>query len=242
MRERNRDGSRIMKIKRSWLISLAVAAACIVVIFSAFMALRGRDTMTIDEPVHTYVNGARMEWNDGVMLIHKDDMTTLKASGSKSNWEIYPLISEDDTTITLQKSCSWNRISDEAIYRLDYFTTISKDEQGIVLKRRGKENRDISGFVYDNSNTYIFLEPVTLTWGEEIMDVEPMTIVQVSYRSDIHIFGPGVEPRFENISTDEVMAEFSDGKKVNLAVDRYYMVNGSWRLLFLPLELLPDMD
>ena len=198
--------------------------------------------MKIDEPVYTSVNGARMEWNDGVTLVHKDDATTLKGSGAEGNWETYPLISQDDTAVKLQKTCSWNRTSDEAIYRLDYFTVVAKDGQGIVLKRRGKENRDISGFIYDNNNTYMFLEPVTLSWGEKSLELEPMTIVQVSYRTDIHIFGPGVEPVFEDISTDEVTAQFSDGKQVNLATDRLYMVNGSWRLLFLPLELLPEME
>lgn len=57
----------------------------------------------------------------------------------------------------------------------------------------------------------------------------------------LELYGPGIEPVAEEIGTEEVVAEFEDGRKVNLSTDRYYMRNGVWRLLFLPLEGLSEM-
>lgn len=240
-RGRSRGKSSKLKSKKSWLISLAAAAAAVLVIVSAMAALRGRDTLTIKEPAYLCINGTRTDLGAGATLYHKDDSTTIRFSGKKYSLETTPVITADESSIIMQRSSSWNRIDDDCIYRLDYFTTISRDEEGILIKRRQKESRDISGFIYDNSDTYVFLEPVTLSYNDQVRELEPMTIVQVAYMDRIQIFGPGVETVFETVTSEAVTAEFSNKKRVNLATDRCYAVNGAWRLLFMPLEALPEM-
>ncbi len=236
-RGRSRGRSAKRKNRKPWLISLAA----VLVIVSAVAALRGRDTLTIKEPAYLCINGTRTELEAGATLYHKGDSTTIRFAGKKFDLETAPVITADESSIFMQRSCSLNRVDDDCIYRLDYFTQISRDEEGILIKRRNKESRDISGFLYDNSDTYVFLEPVTLSYNEEVIELEPMTIVQVSYMDRIQIFGPGVEPVFETVTSEAVTAEFSNKKRVNLATDRCYAVNGAWRLLFMPLEALPEM-
>lgn len=240
MREHGR--SRKKNRKKSWLISCAAAAAAAVVIVSAVAALRGRDTLRIDGPVYTYINGMRFEWENGVRLQHDRDATTLRAPKETQRIETFPLISKEDGSIIMQKSGTWNRTADEWFYRVDYFTTISHDEEGIVIRRGEKESRDISGFLYDNADTYIFLQPVELTYNGQTVHVEPMTIVQVQYRGSIQIFGPGLEPVFDYLAQEEVRAEFADGKRVNLATDTFFKKNGEWRLLFMPLDALKTIE
>ena len=236
-RGRSRGRSAKRKNRKPWLISLAA----VLVIVSAVAALRGRDTLTIKEPAYLCINGTRTELEAGATLYHKGDSTTIRFAGKKFDLETAPVITADESSIFMQRSCSLNRVDDDCIYRLDYFTQISRDEEGILIKRRNKESRDISGFLYDNSDTYVFLEPVTLSYNEEVIELEPMTIVQVSYMDRIQIFGPGVEPVFETVTSEAVTAEFSNKKRVNRATDRCYAVNGAWRLLFMPLEALPEM-
>lgn len=236
-RGRSRGRSAKRKNRKPWLISLAA----VLVIVSAVAALRGRDTLTIKEPAYLCINGTRTELEAGATLYHKGDSTTIRFAGKKFDLETAPVITADESSIFMQRSCSLNRVDDDCIYRLDYFTQISRDAEGILIKRRNKESRDISGFLYDNSDTYVFLEPVTLSYNEEAIELEPMTIVQVSYMDRIQIFGPGVEPVFETVTSEAVTAEFSNKKRVNLATDRCYAVNGAWRLLFMPLEALPEM-
>ncbi len=226
---------------KPFIISAAVVFAAMAVIISAVMALRGRDSLDLEEAVYIYINGDKVDWPEGVRLIHRDDVTMLEDNENRQNLERYPLIRAEDGTIILQRSCSWNRTDDDKMYRMDYFGTVSRDESGILLSRRGKESRDISGFLYDNGDTYIFLEPATLSWGEKAVDIKAMTIVQVVYMDNIQIYGPNMEPYFERLEVDEVTAEFSSGKRLNLATDRYYQPNGSWRLLFLPLEALKEL-
>lgn len=245
MKEQGRGRSRGRGAKRKnrkpWLISLAAAAAAVLVIVSAVAALRGRDTLTIKEPAYLCINGIRTELEAGATLYHKGDSTTIRLGKKKYDLETAPVITADESSIFMQRSCSLNRVDDDCVYRLDYFTRISRDAEGILIKRRNKETRDISGFLYDNSDTYVFLEPVTLSYNDKTVELTPMTIVQVAYMEQIQIFGPGVETVFETVTSEAVTAEFSNKKRVNLATDRCYAVNGAWRLLFMPLEALPEM-
>ncbi|MCI9142827.1 MAG: hypothetical protein HFH87_09425 [Lachnospiraceae bacterium] len=226
---------------RPILISAAVAAAAAIVIICAIAALLGRDRMAVEEPVYTVINGEKMEWPEGATLIRRKGETFLKSGRYEQDFQRYPLITEQDGKIILQKSCSLNRTSENMITRLDYFTVVSRDGEGVLVSRRDRQTRDVDGFIFDNEDTYIFLENAILSWGEERIPIEPLTIVQVSYMEYLQIFGPGITPRFEWLATDTVTAEFENGKRLNLATDRFYDKNSSCRLLFLPLEALPEM-
>lgn len=226
---------------RTVLVPAAVIAGAVVMIVSAVAALKGRDALKIDQAVYTCVNGMKLSLGEKVKLTRKDGTTYLKSGRKKENLQSFPLITEEDGSIILQKSCSWTTTSNDEFYRVDYFTAVTKEDDGIVMRRRGKEVRETSGFLYDNDDTYLFLEEALLQLGDRQIYIAPMTVVQVDYLSHIQMFGPGVEPFFEYLDQNNVVAEFGNGKKVDLAIDRYYMENGSWRLLFMPLDILKEM-
>lgn len=224
--------------KRSVLIPAIAAAACAVVVFCAVAALKGRDSMELAEPFYTSVNGMRMEWESG-RLVRDDGVTYIRQGRQRQSFEEYPLIKADESEIILQRSCSLYRTTDDMFYRVDYFTRAERGENGVILRRRGKELEVAEGFLYDNEDTYLFLENAELSYGEESLAIGPMTVVQVSYMGHIQIFGPGLTPQFSYLTNEEpVTAQFEGGKKVNLTTDRFYMQNGTWRLLFFPLDKL----
>lgn len=226
---------------RTVLIPAAALAGAVVVIVSAVAALKSRDALTIDQGVYTCINGIKISLGEKVKLTRKDGTTYLKSGGKKENLQSFPLVTEEEKSIILQKSCSWNTTSDDGYFRVDYFTVVTKEEDGIVMRRRGKEVREPSGFLYDNDDTYLFLEEAMMQLGDRQIYIAPMTVVQVDYLSHIQMFGPDVEPFFEYLDENNVVVEFKDGKRVDLAIDRYYMKNGSWRLLFMPLDILKEM-
>lgn len=228
--------------KKPVLVSFAAAVTAVIAIVSAVTALRGRDTYKTDQSVYTCINGAVFQWEQGANLLHTKEGTTLREGKDRQKIERYPLIGTEDGSIIMQRSGSWNRTEDESFLRVDYFTVISRDEQGVVIRRDKKERRDISGFIYDNEDTYIFLEPVTLSYNQQTVELEPLTIVQANYMGSIQIFGPHMEPLFEYLTEEEVRAQFADGKRVNLATDTYFKKNGEWRLLFMPLEALQSIE
>ena len=223
------------------LIPAAVLAGAVIVIISAVAALRGRDTLQIGQEAYTCINGVKISLGEGLRLTRKDGVTYLGSGRKKEDIQNFPLVTEEDGSIILQKSCSWTTTSDDKFYRVDYFTTVSKEDDSIVMRRRGREVREPSGFLYDNDDTYIFLEEALVQLGDRQIYIAPMTVVQVDYLSHIQMFGPDMEPFFEYLDQNNVVAEFGNGKKVDLAIDRYYMENGSWRLLFMPLDILKEM-
>lgn len=223
------------------MISLAVLAAAVIVIVSALTALRARDTLRVDQPVYTYIGKGRIEWPEGVRLIRRKGVTYIKSGGEKRDLQFCPLVTGDGASIIMQKSCSYNRTADDQFFRTDYFTSVSRDGEELVLRRKGTEVRGLSGFLYDNDDTYVFLESGVLELGGEEIRITPMTVVQADYLSSILIFGPGREPFFERLDQDNLMVRLASGRSVDVATDRYYEENGTWRLLFLSLDALPDM-
>lgn len=246
MKKQKKSGDEMKRnnvgVKKTILISAAAAAATIVVVFCAVAALRHRDSLKPGAVSYFYVNGIKTAWSEHMKLTRKDGVTLINDGGQIADFQDFPLVLEGEDAIILQRSSSYNRIADERIFRLDYFTKIIRGEDGITVSYKNKKVKTDGGFIYDNKDTYIFLEPVVLTWGENSIEVEPMTIIQVTYMDYLEIYGPGVEARAEAVLSDDVTVEFSDGKKANLSTDRYYMQNGVWRLLFLPLEGLREME
>lgn len=224
---------------RSILMSLIVVLSAVLVILLAYVALGKRDTLIIKDPVYIVVNGTKIYYENGVELKHNDEGTILNYDGHKANVEDKVLMDEEKGYIILQRSGTVNRTDTDGIYRADYYTCVAKDENGdVCLKRRNKKSTDVSGVVYDNKDTYIFLEEATLKYADKTVEIKPMTVVEVSYLSHIQIYSLGNEPEFEYLESEIVMATFADGKRVNLATDRFYQKDGTWRLMHLPLDVL----
>ncbi len=226
--------------KKRLIISAAAVTATIAVIISALTALRERDSIRIGEPVYSYMKGLKMEWTDGVKLVREDGTTYMRTGGKKQELQDCPLLTEDGCII-LQKSCSFNKTEGD-FYRVDYFTKIGQDIEGVYFTRRNQLTRNVSGFLYDNDDTYIFLEKARLHLdGERTIEIAPLSVVQVEYMFSIQIFGPGVETVYEMQMMPEMYAEFEGGQKVDLATDCYYDKTGKWRLLYLPLDALGEI-
>lgn len=232
--------------KKALLIPAALIIAAAIVILCAFLALRARDSLQIEGPVRTCMGGETIVWKNGVRLVRRDDETILEADGESQRLESYPLMKKDGT-IVLQRTCSWNRTDGNGIYRADYFTELRAEGDKIVMEKRGKRAEAADGFLYDNRDTYIFLEPATLYIGGEDgekLELSPLTVVQVSSNFYyLQIFGPDREAVFrDDLATDEIVAVFGNKKRINLAIDHYYMENGAWRLLFITLDALKGIE
>jgi len=238
---RRQSGKRARKKSRrphlSWKLSIAAVLAAAVVIVSAVTALRGRDRLAVEESVYTCMGGQTFTWPDGVELLHGDGRTVLRCDDRKEQIDNYPLVAEDGSLI-IQRDMSLTRTDNSHFYRVDYFTRVCPGENGAILKKGGREVTVSSGFLYDNEDTYIFLEPATLTFDDRTVELGAFTVVQVRYRQAIQIYGPGAETVFVYLDGEEVRAVFENGKKVDLATDTFFEKNGEWRLLFMPLEAL----
>ena len=222
------------------LLSGAALAAAIIAISGAVIALRGRETMDIMDTVYTVINGEKITLSGGIRLVHKDGKTTVRHVGTKYDLEDAVLVDEDINGYIFESDLSINRTDSLELRRTDHFSKLVKDAGGIKLTYRNKENTELTGFLYDNKDTYIFLEPAELNIEDRKIEIGPMTAVEVSYQQYVQIYGPGIEPEFIEYTGASAEAFFAAGKKINLSTDRYYQKNGEWRLLFLPLESLKD--
>ena len=99
----------------------------------------------------------------------------------------------------------------------------------------------MSGVYYDNADCYIFLESATLTWGDYDINIKAGSIVECVYMDHLIIYGLNQKIQYYDTSSNmNIMAEFKNGKRVNIATDRFYQQNGNWRLLYMPLDCLKE--
>lgn len=219
-------------------VSIGVILAAVLVLVLSFAVLKGRQKLTVKEPVYIVINGEKSPFKSGVKLENKDGSTILRDGKNAYAVDEFPILYENRDAVLFQTNGSWNRVDTDEIFRFDCFTEVEKKEDGLYIQKGNKKAIADSGFLYDNRDTYLLLEPATLSLNGEEIELQEMTVIHCKYLEYISIYGPDMKPTFEELTKDQVLLTFSNGKSVNVSSDRYYQANGTWRLLFLPLDVL----
>lgn len=229
--------------KRAKVIACIVTVLLVTAVACVVATVLTTETLTIDEPCYISMTGSMMEW-DSVFLAHEGDRTRARVNDDKKWQDLdrFPVVIPDKRTIALQRSMIWNERSSDRIHRIDYFGKILNEASGITLMRGKGYATGADGFLYDGEDTYIFLEDVTLSINGESLDIPKCTVVQVSYGNSINIYGTDIEPYYDYLGEEDVMAVFESGERLNLSTDKLFMAQGVWRLLFMPMDQLQPIE
>jgi hypothetical protein len=129
--------------------------------------------------------------------------------------------------------------------RVEYFSTVTETDAGEYTVRAGKEETMMdSGFLFDGRDTYIFLEPADIVWGDganEQIHIEAMSYMVVIYNVRIEVYPRDAE---EGMLLDTDMARVMahmDGYSIDLSKDILYW-NGQEMLLFTNPAVLNSLE
>lgn len=97
-------------------------------------------------------------------------------------------------------------------------------------------------FLYDGRDTYLFFEPVTISWDESFIELKPFSYITVKYNQYMEVFNRETED-FSTIETGtcKVTTKMKCGAIINLSSDIISRENGQEQMLFLQPNLLEDL-
>ncbi|MCC8059877.1 MAG: hypothetical protein LIO81_03410 [Clostridiales bacterium] len=225
---------------------LAIVLVPVVIVIMVTFVYKEAKTTRVDGGLYTYIGEVKREYEGASTLrLGEDGETTIKYGDVVSALDSRPLYQGDDNHILLPVKYIWANpeVSRVKMFRLETFSTVTREGASITLTDGELEKQNASGFLYDGRDTYIFLEQMTIQYGEESVDVPPLSFAVVDYDSVMNLYvRDSKEARIVDISGKEVNAVFSGGASIAMDTDRLRLSSGAKLLLIADPSLLNRME
>lgn len=126
-------------------------------------------------------------------------------------------------------------------YRVGYFTTFTYEDDLLLAKKEGKSALADRAFLFDGSNTYVFLEPMKLMLKDRNIDLGRFSEVLAVQNNVIEIYNT-LTGEYELVETGigDMLARSESGYTINLGTDTVLCGDKQYMLAVQP-ELLPDL-
>ena len=170
-------------------IVLCVAIVAGIVYFANII-----NTFSITDPIYRYDTGARLDYT-GRTAFERDEETGEVAlknggrTGTLGSMPIYFVDNENKILLPEQMAVVFPDVRKHG--RSGYNMVVEKDENGSYIATVRGDAVDITNsFLYDGNNTYVFLEPMTISIGLEEIDVPAYSCAYVYYNLRVEIISP----------------------------------------------------
>ncbi|MDO4438752.1 MAG: hypothetical protein Q4B86_04820 [Eubacteriales bacterium] len=173
--------------KRQLKISVSVIAALLIAALSAAFFINKKDTINIKEPVFISTMGQKQSYRQGCKLkYNKDDMKTeLIAEDRSFSLNSIPVYYENKEALVLSAPMIFSNYSADMVKKVNHFAIIKKEGDICSISTDGRKYKEVgNSWLHDGGDVYLFLEPVTVSWGEN----ENMKSLRLSPLSYIAVF------------------------------------------------------
>lgn len=228
-------------INRRRLTAAAVLAALALLVAAALAFYTGTVTRTVKSGLALYELGQRTDYPGPSRLRRKEGRTVLTSGGAASDLDSAPLYYAGEERLLLPETMLAVP-SQDRLGKLEYFTELSAGETGYAAVRGPARTELPGGFLYDGRDRYLFLEAVTVRWGEKAVELAPLSWVQVRYNRRVEYYDRAADVcRVEETGKCTVTADAA-GYSVDLGADLLTWADGRQLLLFQEPELLPALS
>lgn len=223
------------------LMTGGLIAVFAVIVILVLVFQKKVDSMRVSGGLFNYFGERLMEYPGTCTLKYSDDRVTLKDSNGTHDMDSTPLYKEDGS-ILLPYAYVWDDFANTHLSRLEHFSTVSQEGGSIVLRDGSLKTEDAKGFLHDGIDTYIFLEHVTITAGDETAELPPMSYVVARYGNTLQYYSPATG-KSTVIQTGEgdMTATFASGDVLNMGTDTLDCADGTWQLMVVRPQALERM-
>lgn len=177
-KEARRSGLKL----RPGLITGWVVAALIVAASALVLYIINKDSLVLREPVMVSLLGEQQAYTGKTTLFY-DDKTgevTLKNENRSLLLSGAPVYCTESGSLVLSRKMAYSNYRTGLFGRVNHFAKISyKDDMASIYTGKGSGRQLKDGYLFDGKNTYLFLEPVTVSWGEERISLSPLSAITV---------------------------------------------------------------
>ena len=225
--------------RRDWAVFVLLLAAVASAVLFANLSMKIRNTYKEKEALYSVYMGLKEPYGaPSVFTVDEDGDTILENSQTTVDVTGDVLYYEGQDRLLWPVTGVWYDMESTICGRVDRFATVEAGQGSCTLKpRKGKES-SLKGVLYDNSDTYVFLEAMSLQYNEKQMTLLALSMVKVGASGALEAYPYGSdEGVFEELTTD-AYAVFGNGARINLGMDTMYYFNGSLRLMYISLDAI----
>ncbi len=230
---KNSKKSRAVK-PAEYVIMIAAAVAVIVVAVVVARMFRDESTsFSTDASLYQYYGFEKQEYTgESRIAVDEDGILTLTNGETQTQLDGTPLYYSNQSRMILLCDMVYMPTSGAPAYVYLLGEAFMRNESAYIVNSGGEIAVD-GGFLYNGKDLYVFLEPVTLTIGDETVELSALSYAFVQYNRDAQYFDRESATDFSATTGEgmNVTAEFADGRKIDLNTDTLYDAEGNWQLL-----------
>lgn len=218
---------------------IVVLAALLIVQFAQMAG-----NYTIEGTAYRYYAGQQIQLSDGTKLSRNaEGQTIMKGGQLEGEMTSLPVYYEDRQTVVLPYPMVYYESGNVVGVRADCFTELDYLDNGAVTAVLGNRQESlVRGFMYDGEDTYLFLEPVTLSFNGYRIELGAMSYIIADYQNDIMVYNRADGTMTMEPSTGAVTAQAVSGDyTVSLLEDSLTLQDGTKVLLFTQPDLLDGL-
>lgn len=226
-----------VNLKKIGIISLAALILGVAIGIYFFIKV---DTLKFEDTGFYPINGVEYPVAKGDKAVCKDGEVSIERKGESEiiPSEDLPFYYKDRNKICLMADMAYYKPDQQdsvQIRKLNYFTEIETSADTLLLSRGGKAESDEGGFLFNGTDTYIFLEETDLRFAGKKISLESLSYAVVCPNSWIMVYNAG-DGKFRYEALYGNANAYTKGKnkyEVNLAAELLnynegeYMLNAS---------------
>jgi hypothetical protein len=180
--------------KPLFIVALVVGVLAVTAVVIFFVSRVG--IITYDEPLYRYENGVRIDYEGATQIRHEEDVFFVKNSGVEQELPHAPIyFTNDENRVYIPNQMIYVDPSGARPPQRTGFNTELLREPGatpgsttVIATVNGDPVTLTDGFLFDGHNTYLFLEPMTLVWGDNKLEVPVYSFAVVYYNLRFEIY------------------------------------------------------
>lgn len=231
-----------IKLSRLWpQISLLLIGSIMVILPIYYM--NRIDTETIEKNMFQYTEQGLVTYSGKSQVTKSGLGSVIRNNNTMTVLADTPLYVENENKILLPNVISIVQPKISLTNRVANLTWLY-EKDGKYYVENDKIKLTVSDFfLYDGKNTYLFFEPVTITWDQNSLELSPFSYINVKYNQSITVFNRETKD-YKEITTGicNVMTSMDCGATINLSMDILTKEDGQEQMLFLQPNLLEDLQ
>jgi hypothetical protein len=206
-------GTRVFKPDRA-VFTVGRVVILMVLLVMAVYLITQIGTYRTSEAIFRYDTSLRLEYEGRSRIRRRDNVFTLENAGQSEELNGAPIYFAGDDNRFLLPNLMIVVQPGRTVppVRTPYYTTLHYADGGFDLSAGDKALNTLNdGFLFDGSNLYVFLEPVTVHWSGLEVQMPAMSYAIVHYNVRLELYPRGGEPVVQQTGEALVEAFSADG-------------------------------
>jgi len=217
--------------RKDWCLFFMMLAAVGILIGAVNLSVWMKNRHHIKDAMYTISMGYKESWEGGKFAADKDGTTTFTSEDYSAVVNGQPYYYEEGNKMFLTTPYIWYPVEENLARAVERYSTLTLSAGAVRAELPGGTQEEIKGYLYDNRDTYIFLEPVYVTYDEETVRIPALSFVKTYSGGSADIYPYGSDQGYYVTYEKELTAAFENGAGIHMDADTMYYSNGISRLI-----------